>query len=555
MGRTLHAGRRVEDSLLAILAVGVSALLVYGGHLRTPLFFDSISWFSEENLRTLRDLQTSDRYVSKKVAYWLYQILGGRIELLNAANLAFHAVTAFVVFVLFRRLISLVIADPQAPLQRSALGAALAVALLFTVHPVQVYAVGYLGQMELVLATLFSLLMLLIYLEGLIRSSRRLFLLSVLFYLLAILSKENVIPMPGVALALTLLVRRPSWSLVREVAPYYGLVGIIAVWIVLRELLTPYPVSDMEMLRAVETAAAWPHLRSLITESLLFFRYVLLWLIPYVGWMSIDLQYPLARGVGWAEGAGLVGFCLYPLAAGWLLLRRGSIGLVGFGLLWPWVLFLPELAAPRVADSFVLYRSYLWIAGFLAAVVVALVEVLGRRAILLICVVSVGLGALAHERLFTFRSTYAVWDDAVRKNRTYEGTVAGTYRAYLNRGRALLDLNRPDAALRDFATTLALRPGLPHAHFNRGLAYIQQGRYPEALAAYDEGLALSDAMSARERAAAYSNRAGIYLLLRRPSDAARDLTRAVELDPGRTEYRINLERLLDTLRPPAAGPR
>jgi len=562
MGPPLLARHRIEGSLAAFLAIGVSALLTYGGHLHNPLFFDSVSWFSEEHLRALRDLHTSDRYVSKKITYWLYVILGGRVELLNGANLLCHAMTASVTFLLFRRLISLAIADPQSPLQRSAAGAALAVAVLFTVHPVQVYAVGYLGQMELVLATLFSLLMLLMYLEGLIRSSRRLLVLSVLFYLLAVLSKENAITVPVVALALTLLVRRPSWPLVREVAPYYGLIGVIAVWIFLREVGAPHHISDVETLRASGGATlhglfgpASLHLRSLITESCLFFRYVLLWLIPYVGWMSIDLQYPLAQGVGWREGAGLAGFCLYPVAAAWLLLRRGATGMVGFGLLWPWLLFLPELAATRVTENFVLYRSYLWIAGLLAAVVVALVGTLGRRAVPLICVLCVGLGVLAHERLWTFRSSYALWDDAVRKNRPYEETAPGAYRAYLNRGRALLDLHRTEAALDDFATTLVLRPGLPYAYFNRGLAYVQLRRYPDALVAFDEGMAASAQIPEGARAAAFSNRAGVHLLLGQPAAAADDLARAVALDPERAEYRFNLERLRQELRSPAASTR
>jgi hypothetical protein len=50
-------------------------------------------------------------------------------------------------------------------------------------------------------------------------------------------------------------------------------------------------------------------------------------------------------------------------------------------------------------------------------------------------------------------------------------------------------------------------------------------------------------MPAIARAAAYSNRAGVYLLLARPHDAMEDLAKAAALDPAREEYRINLERL------------
>src|SRR5262249_9136507 len=116
-------------------------------------------------------------------------------------------------------------------------------------------------------------------------------------------------------------------------------------------------------------------------------------------------------------------------------------------------------------------------------------------------------------------------------------------------------LNRTEAALADFATTLALRPGLPHAYFNQGLGYIRLGRYREALAAFDEGMRFADQMPATARAAAHSNRAGLYLILGRRAEAALDLARASTQDPERVEYRVNLERLRAERRSPAEDSR
>ena len=546
-------GRRLlGNSGVAVLVIGVLATLVYGGHLQNPLVFDSVRWFSEQNLRTLRDLSTSDRYLSKKLTYWLYQLLGGRMDLFRAVHLSLHVSTAYVLFLFFRRLMPLALAGPRSALVGSGFGPALAVAVLFTLHPVQVYAVADPGQMELVLATLFGVLMLGTYLEALLRSSRVLLVLSALFYLLAVLSKENVVTMPAVAVALTLLVRRPSWALARQIWPWYCLVGLIALWVVAAEVGQHRESPGLDTIWA--TSGAEPggrsfdgkhlYLRSAVTQGYLFFRHWLLWLVPHVGWMSLDLQYPLAPRLGaWPESAGFAAFCLYPIAAGWLLLRGGRAGLVGFGLLWPWLLFLPELATTRITEAFVLYRGYLWIGGMLAALVASLAPLLGRAAGPLLCVLCVALGGLAHERLVTFRSAYTVWDDAVRKNQPYERYAIGAYRPYLNRGGALLDLGDTGAALSDFATALALRPGLPHAHFNRGLAYIRLGRYQEALAAFNEGMASSGGIRPSARARAHSHRADLYLLLGRPRDALADLIEAAALDPDRAEYRINLERL------------
>ncbi|HUG35886.1 MAG TPA: tetratricopeptide repeat protein [Candidatus Limnocylindrales bacterium] len=540
-GWALSGRRLLSDTALALAVTVVLALGLYAGTLAYPLVYDSITWFSADNLRALGDHASPDRFVSRKVTYWLHRLLEGRLDLFRLAHIALHAFTACLAFLLLRRLGPLALPIPPSGSPRPAFWTALAAAMLFTLHPVSVYAVVDPGQMELVLATLFGVAMLLAYLEGLERPSRGLLLVSLVLYLLAVLSKENVIALPAVALAMTLLVRRPSWALVRQLAPWYGLLGLVAIWILVGELQQSHPVSE-----ALRPAPGEEHvrLRSMVTQGWLFFRYLFLWLVPYVGWMSIDVQYPLAPGaLSWPETAGFVGFWLYPIAAGWLLLRGGRRGLVGFGLLWPWLLFLPELTATRITEAFVLYRSYPWMLGPLVALVAAAAPMLGRSGGPLLCVACIGLGALTHERLATFRLAFTVWDDAVRKNQAHERRVVGAHRAYLNRGQALLQLERMDAALADFDRALALRPGLAYAHLNRGLAYIRLRRYPEALVAFDEGLAHAAEMPPRARARAHSNRAGLYLLMGRSNEAIADLAQAASLDPARAEYRVNLERL------------
>jgi len=102
-------------------------------------------------------------------------------------------------------------------------------ALIFTLHPVAVYGVAYLIQRSTLMATWFVLLMLLAYLEGLLRkSSWRWMLVAALCYFAAVYSKEHSIAAPGVALALTFLISKPALPLLKRVAPYYLLVTLVA---------------------------------------------------------------------------------------------------------------------------------------------------------------------------------------------------------------------------------------------------------------------------------------------------------------------------------------
>src|SRR6185369_1162385 len=107
----------------------------------------------------------------------------------------------------------------------------------------------------------------------------------------------------------------------------------------------------------------------------LFFRYVATWLAPWPGFMSIDVRpsFPdrlldaryLTAAAAWAA---------WGAAGTWLLLKRGRAGLAGFALLFPWLLSLTEYSTVRTQESFVLYRSYLWM-----SVPIALLPVLAGR--------------------------------------------------------------------------------------------------------------------------------------------------------------------------------
>ena len=554
MSSAVSETRRLAiDAAVGLAVIGTLVALVYGARLDSPLVFDSAFWFSEKNLPALRDLSTTDRVVSRQVAYFVYRLADGHLAVYRTVHFALHVGTAWSLFLFFRRLLAEI--GESGPSRRRSFGPALAIALLFALHPVQVYAVVDPGQMELVLATLACVLLLRVYLEALVRASRPLLLASALFYPLAVLCKENAVGIPAVAAALTLLLRPPSRDLVRRVWGWYVLVGLVAVLIVAGEVVQPRepPASGATQanheLAPSSTDPGHARARSAVTQAHLFFRYWFLWLVPDVRWMSIDLRLPLAPGLTvWPDTAGAVAFAGYPVVAAWLLMKRGRVGLIGFGLLWPWLMFLPELVAPRLTETFVLYRSYAWIPGPLAALVAALTGPLGRLALPLLCAACVVLGGLAYERLRTFRSAYTVWDDAVRKSRTYERTAPETYRPYLNRGRALMSLRRMDAALRDFDTAVELAPGLPYAHWNRALVYIAKNDPDQAFAAFEAGFAVAARIPAAARARAYSNRAGLHLRLGRARDALADLQRAVALDPARAEYRRNAEQLAEEIR-------
>jgi hypothetical protein len=103
---------------------------------------------------------------------------------------------------------------------------------------------------------------------------------------------------------------------------------------------------------------------SIINQASLFFQYGLMWLLPYVGWMSIDLRPAFPLGFLSWQMLGAIAYVALLLAGLWLVWRRSNIwGLLGLSLLIPSLMFTTEFATVWLQDPLVLYRSYLWSMG------------------------------------------------------------------------------------------------------------------------------------------------------------------------------------------------
>ena len=98
---------------------------------------------------------------------------------------------------------------------------------------------------------------------------------------------------------------------------------------------------------------------------------------------------------------------------------------------------------------------------------------------------------------------------------------------HINRGVLLMRRQNFQAALSDFQAAAKIAPTLGEAYANRGSVYIVEGRFPEAVADFDQALTLG--LSQPERT--YFNRAVAREWMDDASGAYRDYRKAAELNP------------------------
>ena len=482
---------------VAILLLVLAPAALYGTFLDNPAVFDDAAILDDLNkLHEKLSSSFSLRWFSYYSITWAWTALGADIVWLRVGNLILHIAASLALFGFLRGLIS---AQPNLlPARVPAFCLCWLAALLFAIHPVGVYGVAYLVQRSIVMATLFSILFLWSHLRALERAQPVWFLLAAACYFVAAFSKEHSVGVPLVALALTLLLRRPSIQLAKATAiPFalYAIIGGLVVWSSRGLLGQAYePISARLLAEAFSGALpenAWG--LSVLTQSYLYFKYALLWLFPNPAWMSIDVRATFASSLfSWPYSAAFLVFLALGGVAVRLLLSRGPRGFIGFILLLSWLPFAPEFSAVRIQEPFVLYRSYLWGAGFTTLAAFLVLGLPRKMAIGAIVVGTALLMGASTDRLKTFASNFALWDDAERLLRL-TANPSLSERIYFNRGNAHFENREYQRAIADYSQAISLRPGISAIHNNRGFSYLELRRPQQARTDFEAAITFNPA--------------------------------------------------------------
>ena len=504
-----HKGLYWVLRCLLPMALVLVVLALYGQFVWNPIVFDDMYLFlaDDRGHMPVMDIQYAPfelRSLPYATLAWTLSYLGNSLIYFRIGNLVLHAAVVLAVYGCILGVRPLYASRRRDGTDHSV---AAALALLFAVHPVAVFAAGYLVQRTLLFATLFSVLAIWAYAHGSARQRPRACWFALGLYYLAVFSKEHAVMLVAIFPLITVSLHTDWRQTLRKEWPplLLGLALAVVVFLMRRYVVAQVYEPDAAAL-VTQSAIAHPYFSSVLTQAAAFFHYIALWLLPNVAWMSIDMRVPIAQSLFSLQGGLFLVYLAWGALASTWVLRHGRWARLGLVMLFPWLMGLTELVTVRVQEPFVLYRSYLWAAGALCFVAVCPLPRLGRRGWAGVAVLALVLFGLSMERLQTFSHPYLVWDDAERLLAGNTG-LPGASRIYYNRGTQLLQLQKWPEAEKDLQTAIRLQPDFAPAYGNLGVALLRQSAWAASAEAFGHAADLDRAAGRPPQERYYRGRA------------------------------------------------
>jgi tetratricopeptide (TPR) repeat protein len=407
-----------------------------------------------------------------------------------------------------------------------------AAALLFATHPIHTEAV--LGITEVSLA-FFYFLSFYLYVRADV-TGRGVPVSSVVFFFLAVLSKETALTLPVLLIAYDYSFKRDSifhptpetfYPLLKRYLPYLPYLVVAGIYLILRT----YAIGGVVSVKAHPGLSGYEYF---INVFPLFAQYLGKLILP-INLNAAYVFYPVHSLLEWRGIMAVTVTLCFILT---LYLARDRNRVVFFSLLLVIIPLLPAFYIPALGEhTFAERYLYLPSAGFVIIVsmglcgIASLDALRGRAVPIMLSVVLVittlyCVGTI--KRNPVWKDSFTLWSDTVRKS-------PDSFVSHNNLGLAYNNLGRTDKAIEEYKQAISLKPGFADAHNNLGTAYNNLGRTDEAIEEYKEAIRLNPyhAVAHYNLANAYGNKGQI-------DEAVKEYKKAIRLKPDFAEAHNNL---------------
>ena len=469
-----------------------------------------------------------------------YKFWGLKPDVYHMHNVVLHLFCTMLVYLILRQLgMNLFIASFTA--------------LLFGIHPMRVESVAWVTERKDVLYSMFFLTSTLAYIAY--RKTRNLwyFILSILVFILSLLSKIQAVSLPLALISIDMLMdKKFNPKLLLNKIPFLilsAITGIIGIYF-------------LQQQGSLETGTVLPLYQRVFIGTYALAVYFIKAFVPY----EMSAIYPLPDKIT------VLHYLSFPvlLGAGYLVWKvkkwRTEIisGLLFFVFNIMFVLQVVGAGQGYLADRFS-YIPYLGLFFILAFLLNAMVSGKWKTAAWAFAGIYMAILAVnTVQRVKVWENSETLFTDVLnkypkvavaynnigkyyREHNQYEKAIASYtkalaidtkgFKTYNNRGKALFDTGKTGEALTDFDTCLSLNPDYVEALSNRGAALASMYKYSEALTDLDKAIKLEPTNTN-----AYSNRSLVFYYTKEYEKAIRDITMYLKYSPDDADI-INIRAL------------
>ncbi len=436
-----------------------------------------------------------------------YQLYGLHPGAYHMTNLILHILTTLLLFRLFHRM--------TGALWKSAF-----VAAFFALHPLHVESVAWIAERKDVLSAFFWMLTLYLYAYYAENPSAKKYLLVLLAFVCALMSKPMVVTLPVVMILLDYwpLKRFESnknnpwlWQL-KEKWPLFVLSAVLVTIIFYapgetETLLKTFPLSDR-----------------LANAPVAFMTYLAKTFWPY----GLAILYPFNADIPAWQVLGAVLIILAMTVFTLLKIRHLPFLLVGW--FWLAITIAPVLGIIQISLStpYAMADRYHYLPSIGIAVMIAwgLPHLFAHRNALKKILFSAGIIFIVSMSILTWKQCSRWFNTVTLFSHTLKITE-NNYVAHNNLGLTLYKAGRINDAILHYNKAIAIKPDYAIAYNNRGNVYSQLKRHSNALEDLNEAIRLRP-----DLADAYNNRGSVYFRMQDYKKSIKDFNEAIRLKPS-----------------------
>lgn len=385
-------------------------------------------------------------------------------------SLLLHAANAVLLFLLLLKL-------------TGAMGRSAMVAALFALHPLRVESVAWISERKDVLSTLFWILAVWAYAAYAKKRGKLAYALSLLFFILGLMSKPMVVTLPFVLVLLDYWpfrrMAKNFGALLLEKIPFFLLAagsGIVTFVVQQRG-------------GAVSPMAALPAGERIGNAFISYVRYLGKTFWP----VDLSILYPHPRHwPGWEVASAIL---FLTAITAWVMQRAARQRYLAVGWFWFLGMLVPVIGLVQVGIQSMADRySYLPLVGIFIMVVWGADEALGRTAAGRRLLWAAGALALGICFVLTPRQT-GYWADSETLFKHAVAVTDDNYLAYNNIGFYLSNRGQNAEAMKYYQSSLQINSNYDEAHNNLGFALAGMGNNQEAIAEYIKALSLNHGLT------------------------------------------------------------